>query len=250
MANDLAYRTALVTGASRGIGLAVVHRLRGLGLKVHGVARDATALSNMADTTGATAHACDVTDTAALERLVAGLEIDVLVNNAGYISSVRPLAEQSADEIDRMLDVNLRAPLHLMRLVLPGMIARSRGHIINITSTAAHHVLPGTAPYGAAKSGLSRAGLVTRYDIAGSGVRLSEIAPGRVATDIYMEAFGGDRDRLKTSLFDDFRTIEPEAVADAVAAVLSLPEHVNASHMELSPTDQATGGQVFAKRPS
>lgn len=248
MPKDLPYRTALVTGASRGIGLAVVHRLRGLGLDVHGVARDASALSRMADATGARAHVCDVVDVAALENLVAGLEIDVLVNNAGYISSVRPLAEQSAEEVDRMLDVNLRAPLHLMRLVLPGMMERGRGHVINITSTAAHHVLPGTAPYGAAKSGLSRAGLVTRYDIAGSGVRLSEIAPGRVATDIYMDAFGGDRDRLKSSLFNDFHAIEPEAVADAIAAVLSLPEHVNASHLELSPTDQATGGQVFAKR--
>ena len=248
MAHELAYRTALVTGASRGIGLAIVRRLRGLGLEVHGVARDASALASMAAETGATAHACDVTDTGAVEALLAGLEIDVLVNNAGYISSVRPLAEQSADEVDRMLDVNLRAPLHLMRLVLPGMIARARGHIVNITSTVGHNVLPGTVPYAAAKAGLSRAGIVTRYDIAGSGVRLSEIAPGRVATDIYMAAFKGDRERLNSTLFDEFRTIEPDDVAEAVAAVLSLPEHVNASHLELSPTDQAMGGQIFPKR--
>jgi NADP-dependent 3-hydroxy acid dehydrogenase YdfG len=183
----LLYRTALVTGASRGIGAAICRRLGALGLEVHALARDAAALDSLAQETGAHPHALDVRDTDRIAAAVADLEIDVLVNNAGMISAVKPLAGQSAEDIDRVLDVNLRAPLHIMRLVLPGMVARGRGHVINVTSTAAHHTFGGTAPYAAAKAGLSQAGRVTRYDLAGTGVRLTEIAPGRVETEIYLE---------------------------------------------------------------
>lgn len=248
MLGHLPYKTALVTGASRGIGFEIARRLCEAGLRIHGVARNAEQLAEAASQIDMTPHAIDICDTAALEDVVPKLEIDVLVNNAGLVSAVRPLTELSADEVDDMIDVNLRAPLQLMRMVLPGMVERGYGHVINMTSTAAHHILPGTTPYGAAKAGLAHAGAITRYDLAGSGVRLSELAPARVATGIYDQAFGGDRARLTATLFEGYRTLQPEDVARAVLNIVMLPDHVDVPYLELSSTDQATGGQVFAKR--
>ena len=95
-----------------------------------------------------------------------------------------------------------------------------------------------------------QAGRVTQYDLAGTGVRLTEIAPGRVETEIYLKAFGNDRHRLQESLYAGVRALTPEDVAEAVVMALQLPDHADASLIELSPTDQATGGHIFPKRPS
>lgn len=238
-------RHALVTGASKGIGAAICRRLRGDGYEVHALARDAAALEALAAECGVRPVVADVRDGAAIEKALAGVPLDVLVSNAGLVTSVRPLHEQSAAEIEDMVAVNLTAPLQLLRWALPGMIARGRGHVVTVTSTAAHHVFAGTAAYGGAKAGLSQAGSAIRYDLAGSGVRLTEIAPGRVETDIYLGAFAGERERLKKTLYDAVRALKPDDVAAAVALVLALPEHADVSVMELTPTDQATGGHVI-----
>jgi NADP-dependent 3-hydroxy acid dehydrogenase YdfG len=214
-------------------------------MTVYGVARDADALARLSADCGIIPVVADVRDTARIAEALSGAAIDVLVNNAGMVSSVRPLDQQDSDEISETIAVNLIAPLHLMHLLVPGMMARGHGHIVNITSTAAHHVFTGTAAYGAAKAGLSHAGSVMRYDLAGSGVRLTEIAPGRVETDIYLKAFGGEQDRLKQTLYTGVRALTPIDVADAVVLALSLPEHVDVSIMELTPTDQAPGGHVM-----
>ncbi|MDQ0467921.1 SDR family oxidoreductase [Labrys wisconsinensis] len=241
------YRTALVTGASRGIGAALCRRLAGLGLTVHALARSREGLEALAADAAIRPLVADVTDIAAVEAALAGAEIDVLVNNAGAVASVRPLYEQTAQEIAETVAVNLTAPLQLMRLLVPGMVARRRGHVVNITTTAARHVFAGTSAYGGAKAGLAQAGRVLRYDLAGSNVRLTEVAPGRVETEIYLRAFGGDRGRLQGTLYSDVRALQPEDVAEAVAAVLTLPEHVDVAEIEVSPTDQATGGHVYGK---
>lgn len=241
------YRTALVTGASRGIGAAICQRLAELGLQVHAVARDADSLRAMCRQTGAVAHVGDVTDQARMAEIIDAVDIDVLINNAGYVAAVAPLEKIDADAIDRMIDVNLRAPLHLMRLVLPGMIARGRGHIVNLGSTAGSHVLAGTAPYAAAKAGMSAASRVARYDLAGANIRITEISPGRVQTDIYLEAFDGDRGKL-SGLYDHVRAVQPADIAQAVAAAITMPEQVDVSFLEIMPTDQAPGGHAFAQR--
>jgi 3-hydroxy acid dehydrogenase / malonic semialdehyde reductase len=239
------YRTALVTGASRGIGAAIVRRLRGLGLAVHALARDAAALKALAAETGCVPLTGDVTATEAVLAAVSGVEIDVLVNNAGAVPAVAPLHKQSAAVVDAAIDLNLRAPLHLMRALLPGMIARGRGHVVNIGSTAGTAVFAGTGPYAAAKAGLAMAGRVARYDLAGSNVRLTEIQPGRVETQVYLQAYGGDAARLHETMYAHHRALQPEDVAEAVALVLTLPERADVSVLELSPTDQAVGGHVY-----
>ncbi|ODN71234.1 SDR family oxidoreductase [Methylobrevis pamukkalensis] len=243
------YRTALVTGASRGIGAAICRRLAARGMAVIGLARDAAALEALAVEIGITPLVADVTDTAAVTAGLGAAEIDVLISNAGYVAAVRPLHEQTSEEIDRTIDVNLRAPLHLARALLPGMIARRRGHVIHVTTTAAHAVFGGTAPYGAAKAGLSHAGAVMRYDLVGTGVRLTEIVPGRVETDVYLTAFGGDRERLRGTMYADVRALQPDDVAAAVVAALDMPEHVDIARLDVVPTDQAPGGHRYADRP-
>ena len=241
----ISYRTAMVTGASRGIGAAIVRRLRAWGMEVYALARDAVALQSLADETGCVPLAVDVRET---DRVLAGLDgvgIDVLVNNAGAVPTVTPLHLQSAEQVDAALDLNLRAPLQLMRALLPGMIERRLGHVINLGSTAGRAVFAGTGPYAAAKAGLSLATRVARYDLAGSNVRMTEIAPGRVETQVYLGAFAGDAARLHEAMYAHHRALQPEDVAETVVLALTLPARADVTLLEISPTDQAVGGHVY-----
>jgi NADP-dependent 3-hydroxy acid dehydrogenase YdfG len=247
---ETGYHTALVTGASRGIGLAVARRLIAGGMRVHGVGRSRVALETAAQDLGGGFVSCpaDIRDTDAIVRHLGEIEIDVLVNNAGGLSSVRPLTEQTAEETEDTVALNLTAPLQLMRAILPGMIARRRGHVFNLTSTAAQGVLPGTTAYAAAKAGLAQACRVLRYDLAGTGVRITELAPARVETDFYLSAFAGDRATLREKLYTAQKALAPEDVAETIWAALAMPAHVDLSEIVVTSTDQAMGGQVFAPR--
>ena len=149
-----------------------------------------------------------------------------------------------------MLSLNIRAPLTVTRAVLPGMIARGRGHIFAITSMFGPYAGPNMAVYCATKAAIRSFCACLRMDIAGSGVRVTEIAPGRTETDIYLGAFDGDREALDGKLFDTFRTLQPQDVAETLLAALRLPARADANIIELSPTDQAAGGMVFAEQGS
>jgi len=241
------YRTALVTGASRGIGAETVKSLVAEGLEVWALARPSQDLDDLASETGCHALECDLTDDAATDTALAGLEIDVLVSNAGLISAVKPFAELTRAEADSMLSLNLRAPLQVVRALLPGMIDRKRGHIFAITSLFGPYAGPNVAVYCATKAAIRSFCACLRMDLAGTGVRVTEIAPGRTETDIYLEAFGGDREALDSKLFGGFRTLQPQDVAEALMAALRLPARADANIIELSPTDQEAGGMVFAR---
>jgi 3-hydroxy acid dehydrogenase/malonic semialdehyde reductase len=239
------YRSALVTGGSKGIGAAICRKLRERGSTVYAAARNRNSLEELARTIGIIPVVADVRDTSALIAGLGGAEIDILINNAGGLATVRPLHLQTADEIRDTIDLNLTAPLQLIQALLPGMIARKRGHIINITSTAGHAVFPGTVTYGAAKAGLAHAGSILRYDLAGSNVRITEVSPGRVETEFYLQAFGGDRQGLKQKMYTEQRALTPDDVAAAIDAALSLPQHADLARISLEPTDQATGGHIY-----
>lgn len=245
------YRTALVTGASKGIGAAIVESLVTEGLTVHALARNHDALQVLQARLGLSVKplVADVRDIEAIASALGSTEIDVLVNNAGGLATVRPLHEQSAEETAEVVALNLTAPLQLIRLLLPGMIARKHGHIFNLTSTAASAVFPGTTAYGAAKAGLSQAGRILRFDLAGTGVRLTEIAPGRVETDFYLKAFDGDREGLRKRMYSQQRPLGPADIAAVLVAALRMPDHVDIAELTVAPSEQAAGGQVYPPAP-
>jgi NADP-dependent 3-hydroxy acid dehydrogenase YdfG len=240
------FRTALVTGASRGIGAAIVRALRAEGLEVWAVARSAQRLEALAAETGCRALPLDVTDTAALEAAIGPLAIDVAVINAGGVSAVKPLHEMGRHELDSMLDLNVKAAFHTVRVVLPGMVARRFGHLFLVSSIAAHHPYPAMAVYTASKAAVSMLVQNLRLDLVGTGIRVTELAPGRVETDIYLEALGGDRAAVRERLYAGFRSIQPEEVARVLVDALRLPPHVDLSRIDIVPTDQAFGGVALA----
>ena len=248
MSQSPQYRSALVTGASRGVGAEIVRSLVAEGLEVWALARPSEALDALVEETGCHAVPADLNNDSETDAALAGLDIDVLVNNAGVISAVKPFAELSGDEADAMLSLNLRAPLRVTRALLPEMIARSRGHIFAITSIFGPYSGPNMAVYCATKAAIRSFCGCLRMDLAGTGIRVTEIAPGRTETGIYLDAFAGNQDALDGKLFNKYRTLQPEDVAQALIGALRLPARADANIIELSPTDQAAGGMVFAER--
>ncbi|MFJ5223319.1 SDR family oxidoreductase [Streptomyces sp. NPDC088400] len=240
------YRTALVTGASTGIGAVIVERLTKQGLQVHAVARNADRLAELAERTGCVPHAVDITDTAALAELLEGIEIDVLVNNAGVSRTGNIL---SADEfaVDEQIAVNIQAVLHLVRLIMPGMVERDLGHIVNISSIAGVYNFGGHTVYHATKAAVHTLSRQLRVDGYGKRIRVTEICPGRVETEIFGRLLG-DMDKAQELYYDGYESLKPEDVADAIEYAVGTPRHVNIGHIEILPTFQVPGGLNFEKR--
>src|SRR5436190_9586347 len=234
------YQTALVTGASSGIGAAVVERLRAEGLQVHALARGADALQALAERTGCIPHAMDVTDLAGITRLTREVEFDVLVNNAG-VDRPKSFLNADAEDIELLVDVNLRAVLHLCRLVVPGMVARDRGHVVNISSIAGAYNFNGNSTYHATKAAVSMLSRQLRIDAFGKRVRVTEICPGRVATDIFAHVHGDSTDTYDRYV-KGFELPQAVDVANAIAFAIAAPVAVNIGHMEITPTLQVPGG--------
>ncbi|MEM5340646.1 SDR family oxidoreductase [Paraburkholderia azotifigens] len=234
------YRTALVTGASSGIGRAIAQRLVNDGLQVYALGRDAKALDALASECNVTPIALDLQDTAPLRDLFGRVDIDVVVNNAGLLPAIAKFGESDPADIDRMIDINLRAPLRLAHMALDGMTRRKRGHLFFVGSSAGRFPHPNTAVYGATKAAISMFCDSLRCDLLGTKVRVTEIAPGRVQTSLYRTALGTQGANEK--LYDAYRSIQPENIAELIATALSLPEAVDVSRMEVFPTDQAAGG--------
>jgi NADP-dependent 3-hydroxy acid dehydrogenase YdfG len=234
------YRTALVTGASSGIGAAVVERLRSEGLEVHAIARSARNLDALAARTGCIAHVLDVTDVAGITRLTKEVEFDVLVNNAG-VDRPNPFLKASEEDIDLLVDVNLRAVLHLCRLVVPGMVARDRGHVVNISSIAGAYNFGGNSTYHATKAAISMLSRQLRIDAFGKRVRVTEICPGRVATEIFAHVHGDSAETYERFV-KGFELPEAADIANAIAFAIAAPVAVNIGHMEITPTLQVPGG--------
>lgn len=239
------YKTALVTGASSGIGAAVVERLCREGLEVHAVARSAEPLRELATRTGCIAHAVDVTNREALAELTGRVPFDILINNAG-VDRPKKFLEAEDGDIDLLIDVNLRAVLHLCRMVVPGMAERDRGHVINISSIAGNYNFGGNSTYHAVKAGVAMLSNQLRIDTFGKRVRVTEVCPGRVATDIFNHVHGNDPS-IRERFIDGFELPQASDIADAIAFAIAAPVAVNIGHMEITPTLQVMGGLQTAK---
>ena len=238
------YRTALVTGASSGIGLEIATRLAGLGLTVHALARDRARLDRLSAECGARVHAVDVRSGTAVEAMLGGLEIDILVNAAG-VNRPGGLSEMGEEGVDAIIDTNLKGTINLCRLVAPGMAARDRGHIINLGSISGLHAFEGNAVYHASKAGLHGFTAQLRHELFGTRVRVTEIAPGRVATEIFTRTFGPERGR---SFLEGYEALTPADIADAVLFAIAAPARVSVTLIEVWPTFQAIDGLRFARR--
>ncbi|GMA27209.1 SDR family oxidoreductase [Arenivirga flava] len=244
------YRTALVTGASTGMGAAIVEQFRERGLEVHAVARDAERLRRLADETGAIPHAVDLADVDALERELGGLEIDVLVNNAG-VSATGNILDASRATVDAMIDVNVGAVLHLARLLLPGMVERDLGHVINISSIAGRYNFFGHTAYHATKAAVGQISRQLRNDTVGKRIRVTEVCPGRVETEIFGRNLGGTPEALQQAWETYYEGYESLTTADIVSTVdfaVAAPRHVNLGLIEITPTFQVAGGLTFDRR--
>lgn len=240
------YQTAVVTGASSGIGAATVEALCARGLDVHAIARRADRLAVLAERTGCVPHVLDVRDTAALDRLLHSLETDVLVNNAGLGRAALTLADTKVEDVDRILSTNVVAAVHAARAVLPGMRDRGLGHVVNIGSMAGLYPLA-SAVYGASKGALHVLSMDLRLELAGTGIRITEICPGRVRTEFYEAAVDDPelRSHLKESGVDEVTAAD---VAQAIVYAVAAPRRVNVNRIELQPTEQTYGGMQFTPR--
>lgn len=236
---------ALVTGATSGIGRATALKLRAAGMTVLALGRNREALEALAAECGAEPIIADVRDTDAIMTQLGARAVDILVNNAGILSTRARFHEIEPAEIDAMIDVNLKAPMHLTRALLPGMVARKRGHLIFLGSSGGQAPYPSMGAYGPSKAGLSLFCDNLRCDLLGTGIRVSEIVPGRVQTALYQSAMGADA--AQAALYDGYRPIQPENIAELIVTVIRMPDFVDVSRLEVFPTDQATGGGTMVK---
>ncbi len=232
------YRTALVTGASSGIGAAVVTALSARGLTVTAAARREDRLEALAEETGCTPLVLDVRDTKALYDALGGLEVDILVNNAGLSRGFEALFEVLPEDIDVTLGTNVVAAVHVVRAVAPGMVGRKRGHIVNIGSIAGLYPIKSSI-YGASKGAVHLLSQNLRIELQGSGVRVTEICPGRVETEFFQVAVGEEEAKKH---YAGFEILQPQDVADAILYALDTPWRVNVGTIELTPTEQYAGG--------
>jgi len=243
---DQPYRRAVVTGASSGIGAAVVERLCAAGLEVYAVARDAARLEALAQKTGCIPTVLSVTDQAGVAAFFAEHEIDILVNNAGQ-SRKGNLADTTAQDIDALVDVNLRAVLQITFEAIKGMKARNCGHIVNISSIAGHYAFPGgNTVYHATKAGVHSMSAQLRCDLYGTKLRVTEISPARVETEVFGRLLG-DMEEAYKRCYAEYESLLPADLADAIAFAVFAPQRMNVSFMEVLPTMQVVGGLAFAK---
>lgn len=238
--------TVLVTGASSGFGAAIARRFVAEGARVIATARRTERLAELAAELGPNLCAIplDVRDRAAVEQIVSTLpaqfaEIDVIVNNAGLALGLAPAAQVDLDDWDEMIDTNCKGLVHCTRAVLPGMVARRRGHVINLGSVAGSYPYPGGNVYGATKAFVHQFSLNLRSDLHGTGVRVTCIEPGMGGgTEFSTVRFQGDRDRAN-AVYAGMQPLGPSDIAEAVHWATSLPAHVNINTIELMPTAQS-----------
>lgn len=234
----------LVTGATQGIGLATAELFaeKGWDVVLHG--RDPKKLEAARRGVKATGRVdvvrFDVRDRRAVEQALRGVDVDVLVNNAGLARGLEPLQEGSPEGWDETIDVNVKGLLYVTRAILPAMVRRGRGHIVNLGSTAGHWVYKGGAVYCASKHAVRALTEGLRLDVHGTGVRVSSIDPGIVAgTNFSLVRFDGDAARA-AKVYEGLDALTPRDIAESILWVVERPPHVNIQDLVLTPTMQAS----------
>lgn len=242
--------TVLITGASAGIGEATAIAFARSGARVILAARRKERLDALSDLLEKQHDAESVVLPLDLSRHhdiaghIASLpaawgNIDILVNNGGLARGVDRFYDGSIEDSDEVLDVNIRGLIAMSRAVIPGMIARNSGHIVNLGSIAGHQVYPGGAIYCASKYAVRALSEGMKMDLQGTNIRVTSIDPGLVETEFSQVRFRGQKD-LALAPYKGIKPLEPEDIADAIVWATSRPGHVNIANMVIFPTAQAS----------
>lgn len=247
----------LITGASSGIGEACARLLAREGCALILAARRADRIAALAAELGSAygtktfTITLDVRSREAVEGAIANLpaewsEIDILVNNAGLSRGLSKLHEADVEDWEEMIDTNVKGLLYVSRAVVPGMVARKRGHVINISSIAAHQTYPGGNVYCASKAAVRAITEGLRMDLLGTGVRVCAISPGMVETEFSMVRFHGDEQRAART-YENMKPLTAGDVAEVVLFAATRPAHVDLPEILMMPVDQASVYHVHRK---
>ncbi|NYR10883.1 SDR family NAD(P)-dependent oxidoreductase [Psychrobacter sp. BI730] len=245
----------LITGASAGFGKALAERLVANGHRVVGCARRLDKLNALAETLGEAflPVVMDVSDTASIPQIIADLpddfkQIDVLVNNAGLALGTEPAHKASLDDWMRMTDTNIKGLMALTHAVLPAMVERDSGYIINVGSIAGSWPYFGGNVYGATKAFVKQFSLNLRADLIGTQVRVTNLEPGNVAgTEFSNVRYHGDNDKA-AKVYDGFKTMTGEDIGDILLWLIESPAHINVNRLEVMPVAQTYNGLTIAKQ--
>ena len=245
----------LITGASAGFGEALARRLVAKGHRVIGCARRLDKLNALAQELGELflPVVMDVSDTASIPQIIADLpadfsQIDVLVNNAGLALGTEPAYSASLDDWMRMTDTNIKGLMALTHAVLPAMVARDSGYIINVGSIAGSWPYFGGNVYGATKAFVKQFSLNLRADLIGTQVRVTNLEPGNVAgTEFSNVRYHGD-DEKAAQVYDGFKTMTGDDIGDILLWLIESPAHINVNRLEVMPVAQTYNGLTIAKQ--
>ncbi len=247
----------LITGASAGFGKALAERLVANGHRVIGCARRLDKLNALAEILGEAflPVVMDVSDTASIPQIIADLpadfkQIDVLVNNAGLALGTEPAHSASLDDWMRMTDTNVKGLMALTHAVLPAMVARDSGYIINVGSIAGSWPYFGGNVYGATKAFVKQFSLNLRADLIGTQVRVTNLEPGNVAgTEFSNVRYHGDDDKA-AQVYDGFKTMTGDDIGDILLWLIESPAHINVNRLEVMPVAQTYNGLTITKQDS
>lgn len=247
-------KIVLITGASSGIGLACARLFAAQGAKLILCARRIARIETLAAELEKTFHIqclpllLDVRHSAEVEKVLTNLtpnwqSIDILINNAGLALSSDPIQKGSFENWDTMIDTNIKGLLYVSKTILPGMLERNCGHIINIGSIAGQECYPNGNVYCATKHAVRAISKSMRLDLLGSPIRVTELSPGAVETE-FSEVRWGDKEKAK-SFYQDFNPLFAEDIADAALYCATRPQHVDIAQMTIMPTAQAACNAIY-----
>jgi len=246
---NLANRIVFITGASSGIGRSCAFAFAGAGARLILAARRAERLQPVVQelqdrfSTECLAISLDVTNREAVFATVRSLnnewgDVDILVNNAGKALGLSTSYETSIEHLDGMMETNVKGLLHMTGAIVPGMVERDRGHVINIGSTAGRWVYPGGTVYCATKHAVRAINEGLKMDLHGTQVRVSSVDPGLVETEFSLVRFDGDAERAD-KVYADTNPLTPDDVAESVLWCAARPPHVNISEILMMAVDQS-----------
>lgn len=242
--------TILITGATSGFGAACAHRFARAGWQLILVGRRRDRLDNLHAELGSTVKAVlplDVSDREAVTDAMSELEVDVLLNNAGLAMGLEPAWEVNLDDWETMVNTNVKGVMYCTRAVLPGMVARNRGHVVNIGSTAGRWPYPGGNVYGATKAFVEQFTRNLRADLLGTRVRATCLTPGMAQTEFSDIRFKGDSTRADR-VYAGTEPLRATDIAEIIYFAVTLPGHVNINTLEVMSIDQSWGHLAVNRR--